>query len=384
MSGESAETENKNVVQVKPQPNTGLAATWGFEVVIAICEHCAWCFLLARQSLPQRCPHCFQADLALLEDPDGSLASRLAYTRPPEQTLPYTLSASDLEQGVAQFAHGIPFAPPDLQSQNLRKRLKQVYLPAWLVDVRVQASWQAEAGYNYDVVSHEDAYSQNRGGWASREITERKVRWEPRLGRLERSYTNIPAPAMEDDGQWKLSLGEFNLSPAQTYRPETARQAFVRLPDRSPQDAWSSAEPGVQSAAAEECMRATGGDHFRTFQWEPEFSDQNWTLLLQPLYATYYLDDDNQPQPVYFHGQFGGVAGSRRASMRRAQRASLWILAVALVIFALGLVASFAGVAVTPLLALGGVGLGVAAIIGVGAIFPVAIAWQFNRKYRSA
>jgi hypothetical protein len=382
MSSNLSELRNETEKPVGPKPAPDLASAWGFEAVIAVCETCTWRFLLARPSLPQRCPHCFQSDLAPLEDPDGSLAGQLAYTRPPELALPYTLSAADLEQGVAQFAHGIPFASPDLQAQNLRKRLKPVYLPAWLVDVKVQAVWQAEAGYNYDVVSHEDAYSQNSGGWASRQVTERKVRWEPRLGRLSRTYTNIPAPALEDDRRWRSSLGEFNLSPAQPYRPEAARPAFVRLPDRSPQDAWPSAEPGVQAAAAEECLRAAGGDHFRAFQWKPEFSEYNWTLLLQPLYATYYLDDDNQPQPVYFHGQFGRVAGARRASLRRAQRASLWVLAMALVVFALSLLASFAGAAVPPLLALGGIGLGAAALMAAGAILPVGIAWSFNRRNR--
>ncbi len=366
--------------QISTQSGNDMTAAWGFEAVITICERCNWRYLGPDQNRPQRCPHCFQSDLAPLQDPDGSLASRLAYTRPPEQSLPYTLTAQDLAQGVAQFTNGIPFAPPDLQAENLRKRLKQVYLPAWLVDVQVQASWQAEVGFNYNVVSHQDYYDQNRSGWASRELTEQKIRWEPRIGQLKRPYTNILAPALEDDSQWRRSIGEFNLFPAQPYQPETARQAFVRLPDRSPQDAWPSAVPGVQAAAANECLRAAGGDHLRDFQWKPEYGEQNWTLLLQPLYSTYYLDDDNQPQPVYFHGQFGKVVGVRRASMRRAQQASIWTLAVALVIFALSLVASFSGVAVPPLLALGGIGLTIAAAIGVGAIFPVAIAWRFNRS----
>jgi hypothetical protein len=230
------------------------------------------------------------------------------------------------------------------------------------------------------VVSHQDYYDQNRSGWASRQVTEQKTRWEPRLGQLKRPYANISATALEEDSQWRRSLGEFNPLLAQPYQPAAAQQAFVRLPDRSPQDAWPSAVPGVQAAAASECLRASAGDHLRDFQWKPEYAEQNWTLLLQPLYSTYYLDDDNQLQPVFFHGQFGKVAGSRRASMRRAQRASIWILAVALAVFALSLIASFAGVAIPPLLPIGGIGLAIAAAIGVGAIFPVAIAWRFNRR----
>jgi hypothetical protein len=136
----------------------------------------------------------------------------------------------------------------------------------------------------------------------------------------------------------------------------------------------------VQAAAADECLRATGGDHLRGFQWKPEYGGQNWTFLLKPLYTTYYLDDDSQPQPVFFHGQFGRAAGSRRASMRRAQQASIWTLVVALVIFAFSLIAAFAGVAIAPLLAIGGIGLALAAVIGVCAVIPVVIVWRFNRR----
>ena len=50
-----------------------------------------------------------------------------------------------------------------------------------------------------------------------------------------------------------------------------------------------------------------------------------WTLLLLPLLSAYYLDDEGAPQAVYINGQNGTISGVRRSSMKRAQRASLWI-----------------------------------------------------------
>jgi len=51
--------------------------------------------------------------------------------------------------------------------------------------------------FNYEVVSHQERFSQNQGGWNSQEVTETRVRWELRRGRLDRVYSNNPIAALE-------------------------------------------------------------------------------------------------------------------------------------------------------------------------------------------
>ena len=86
------------------------------------------------------------------------------------------------------FSQGIPYPPADLSPENLQQRLQRLFIPAWLVDASALASWQAEAGFNYEVVSHQEKYSDTQGGWRTQEVKEPRVRWEPRLGKLERTY----------------------------------------------------------------------------------------------------------------------------------------------------------------------------------------------------
>jgi hypothetical protein len=162
-------------------------------------------------------------------------------------------------------------------------------------------------------------------------------------------------------------LGRYNLETTQPYDPQAVSQVMVQLPNRSTADAWPDAIPAFQTIAAEECRRATKADHIREFRWSADYPDQNWTLLLLPLYTTYYLDDDRNPQPVLIHGQTGQLSGPRRASMKRAQRAALIIVAVA----------------APPLLLAAGVGMILAMIIGMLAIAPMVIAWQFNRSQKN-
>lgn len=368
--------------------NNNIATEWGFSPVHATCPACGWGFLLPQEALPGgdrslRCPHCFAADLSTHIEADNDLSDNLPYLSPPELVLPFSLSAESLAQKIAVFAQGIPFAPRDLNAQVLSSRMKRVLLPQWLVDASVQAAWQAEVGFNYEVVSHQDRYSDSAGGWRSQEVKETRIRWEPRLGQLDRSYPNLIAPALGTEARLRGALGEFDLAQAQPYESQVGRTSFIRLPDRSPEDAWPDVLPGLQAAAARQCQQACQADHQRDFRWQPEFTGRNWTLLLRPVYTTYYLDDENKPQAVMINGQTGQTIGMRRSSMKRAQRTALLILGIAVVIFIISGLLALAGIALPPLLPLGGVGILIAIVVALGAIIPIGLVWQFNQGHRN-
>jgi hypothetical protein len=286
-----------------------------------------------------------------------------------------------MEATLQQFASRIPYPPQDLAPGNLRRRAKRVLLPVWLVDAQAQALWQAEAGFDYEVVSHRDQFA--GGGWSSQRVKEARIRWEPRLGQLMRSYTNIPAPALEEHRQLREQLGGHDLTAAEPYQPNVISNTILRAPDRSPQDAWGDARAAIQAAAADECRRAAGADHIRQFAWQPEFSAENWTLLLLPVFTTVYYDDDNNPQPVWINAQTGQLSGKRRASPKRATRAAGIWLAVAAAIFLVSLALTAAAALLPMLLALSVIGFIVAILAGVGAAVPLFRVWAFNRRQDS-
>jgi hypothetical protein len=350
-------------------------AGWETAVLVTVCPQCDWRYIVPEGKLPLRCPHCFAANL----EPVTEDVKPLPYLRPPELVTPFTVTKATADKHIEAFTGGIPFAPRDLTPDALRSRVQPFYLPMWLVDGDVAATWEAEVGFDYNVVSHQERYSDG-SGWATREVEETRIRWEPRVGQLERGYDNIIAPALEQHAALEKALGAYKLGDAAPYTAGTLEKALVRLPDRAPEAAWTDAAPAFQAAAGEECRQAAAADHIRQFRWSPSYAGQNWTLLLLPLYATYYLDDENQPRPVLINGQSGRVYGVRRASMKRAQRTALIILAAATVLFILSLIAGVAGLAVPPLLIIAGIGGLLALGIGLGAIIPIFRAWQFNRK----
>ena len=151
------------------------------------------------------------------------------------------------------------------------------------------------------------------------------------------------------------------------------------LPNRSRQDAWQQALPALQYVAADECRKASEADHVRQFDWSPKFDKQHWTLLLQPIATTYYLDDEQKAKPMLIHGQSGQIYGIRSASMKKAKRVSTTILIIALILFVAGL----ASLALSPILpvivGLSAIGVAASFALALSALIPVVIVWWFNR-----
>jgi len=358
-----------------------LSEVRALEAIGVVCEQCDWRYFapgdgtIPDVSPSSVCPHCGSARLIPL---DRDAADHL-YSAPPELVVPFGVSEAKLAQQIATFASGIPYAPPDLTATALRHRLQRLYLPMWLVDVDVTTQWGAEVGFNYEVVSHQERYADG-AGWRTAEVRETRVRWEPRVGTLERHYDNTAAPALETQAALQRVLGSFDLAGAEPYRPESLGRVLIRMPDRPPQAAWPDAAAALQERAARECQIAAEADHIRSYRWSPAYTDPAWTLLLLPVLAAAYLDDDGAPQRVLIHGQTGQVYGARRGSMKRAQRVSLITGLIALAIFAIGLVLALLSLLLPPLLVVG-IAIALAAIpVGIGAIFPIARVWSYNRK----
>jgi hypothetical protein len=353
-----------------------LSLVWGKVNQALTCENCDWRFFRINEITISRCPHCYSQKVASLDQEEISHL----ITDKPERFIPFSTNLDLINRSFQKFIKSIRFAPKDLSIQSLQDRLTAVFFPNWLVDVEVEAIWEAEFGYDYEVVSHRERYDQNFGGWKTQEITETRTRWEKRVGCLNRAYQNLHAPGMEEDVELIRRIGKFDIREGELYEISAIEDSFVSLPSRSTEDAWPAAIPTVQAVASSECLQAASADHIRQFRWNPSYRNHNWSLLLMPMYTTYYLDDDNIPQVVHLNGQTGRLFGARRASMKKARRSSLIIVVIALVIFMMSVVLALGSLVLPPLIIPGGIGIILSILVGIMAVIPVGIVWQFNRS----
>lgn len=350
--------------------------TWYMGRHLLACATCNGTFVVPPEVVADICPYCGQADLTEITTTETE-TERPFHAQPPELVLPFARTQSSLLSELTQFVKRTWFSPADLTPDNLAARLRPVYVPMWLVDAQVQAQWQAEAGFDYQVVSHKESFQ--NGQWRTQQVRETRIRWEPRLGTLQRPYTNQAAPALEEFALLEQTLGKYRLDEAvRPFQPKDLHEAVAYLPNRPPQDAWPEAQAALKEAAAEECRQAAVADHIREFRWKPEFADPVWTQLLLPLYTTHYQDHEGVTRMLFVQGQTGTLRGQRRASMVKARRWSASLAAVAAVIFVVSMLVAVLADAGSGLLAAAGGGIAVALLVGVTAVLPLLMAWYAN------
>jgi hypothetical protein len=350
--------------------SSDVSAAWGTSLTAVHCSHCEEAHLVPEDDIPPRCPFCLQGA--------AEVQPALLPEEPPEQAVAFGISKSRLGTILEQWSKPIWFRPTDLRVEVLSQRARRYLVPLWLVDGHVEATWKADVGFDYQVVSSQERY-QDGAGWSSRQVQETRIRWEPRVGRLSRSYENLAAPALDDHQQIMARLGEYDLRERQGYDVDVAAQAAVRVPTLEPEAAWPGAQTAFVQAARTECQQAAGADHIRDFAIDAQYGGLNWTLLLLPAYVTWYEEGD-QIWPLLINGQSGRVSGIRRASATKASRASFLVGAMALLLFLLGGLVAAAGLVVPPLLIVGGVVLFIGAVLAVMAPIPMISVWVFNRR----
>jgi hypothetical protein len=341
--------------------------SWHKVLKAANCPVCDWTYLISPAVETAVCPHCYRAEL------DELTAEDLPDFYRPELVIPFNVSDDRITNAIADFSRSFRFSPNDLKTGVLKNRLRKVFIPTWLVDSDVSANWHAEAGFDYQVVSHQESY--DVGGWTTEEVRETRIRWEPRVGRLQRSYENLRAPAIDEVAQIDDELGRFDDNESESYKADLIEDTLVRLPNRDQLDAWPDTHPRFKQLAAAECRRASAADHIRQFDWQAVYENQRWGLLLLPVYSTWYLDDDDQPVSVLLNGQNGRLAGLKRASMKKARRATTLLALAASLFFLLTILLLWLEPGLVPLTGL------VTVFMALSAILPLVYVSQFNRSH---
>jgi hypothetical protein len=347
-----------------------ISSDWGMSLQTVVCDKCDWNYLIPEGSNRQ-CPHCFEGELQNFE----ANSENMPHLAPPELLIPYQVSENEIARLIEGFASQIPFPPEDLNVASLASRMQRIFLPMWLVDAHVNAQWNAELGYPYQVESHKSNYQ--GGQWYSQKVLETRLDWEKRVGSLAREYQNIPAPALDQHQALMKALGGYSKRDASVYQKTDLQQVYVRLPQRSTKDAFIEAQEAFKERAGEEVQEAAAAEKIREFRWDASYSAENWSLMLLPIYISYYTDDEGKKRLVFVNGQSAHLSGQRRGSMKRAQQYMLigLVAAAIVMLIALGLLLFAPDIENVPVFA----GI-LAAIIGLASLFPVYQVWQFNEQ----
>jgi hypothetical protein len=366
------ETQNTTLQPPIPQPIEAAETVqelWGVPLQPAGCPQCRQAFLVQASRIGQVCSHCGRGRL--------EIQPALMRREPPELMVGFQKGKADLLLIFNNFVRGVWLHNDDFNPQDLARRAMPVYWPMWLVDSDISGDWLAEIGYDYQVKSLQESYRNSQ--WQSHDIIENRIRWEPRAGQLSRHYDNVSAPAFSHHQELLQRLQNYAAGATIPYRPDLLGQADLWAPDIHPENAWPLAQATFNQKASEDCQKAAGGQHARSFTIHARYNKVNWTQLLLPMYVSYYTDDAGQARLVYINGQSGAAGGARLASQRKGWRLAGTLAAIAALLLVLGVLGLLATALVPPAGALGILLIFLAFLLGIGAILPAAWPWQWNR-----
>ena len=330
------------------------------------CEACGAAFM---GEVEGPCPACGDGSLLEAEAPEEAPA--------PELCLPFLAELSQTQLG--RWAKGVRFRTRELDPALLARRARPVWLPMWLLDIEASGTWSAEVGFDYEVESAREQLS--GGSWKSTSIRETRIRWEPRQGSLRRSPENLVAPALALHGALWERLGGYALDQAEPAPPEV--DGLLRLPDLPPTTAWPAAEAALHARLAEDCQEAAGAAHIREPSFHLETARPHWTLLLLPVWATWYADDQGRSWTVLINGRSGVVSGPRWASPRKGLLWALVLGGLSLACLLFTLVVGLGALVLPVLLVLALLTGGLFLLFAGLALWPLLAPRHHNRRERA-
>ncbi|NMC53670.1 MAG: hypothetical protein GYA48_08550 [Chloroflexi bacterium] len=341
----------------------------GLPLEAVVCTACSRAFLKPAGITADTCPQCSQGRLQPFSGP--------VRPEPPEKIIPFAISPAHLAARFTRFCEGVWLSAPDFSPQHLAQRALPLYFPLWLVDATAQGSWQAETGFDYQVQSTKEIFSD--GEWHTQPIQETRVRWEPRLGQISRSYQNVAVNALTDQPQLSTALGQYELGQAIDFNPAHLSSAWLRCPDVLPEQAWPQAEMRLRQVLQSDCQAACSAQHIRNFSVTADYSNQNWTQLLAPAYITYYTSDDNQKILVALNAQSGHLYGPRLASQKRGWKVAGILGGIGLGIVLLAILFFLFAAVFPPISVVASILLVAGLLLVAGAAIPAAYPWLWNR-----
>jgi hypothetical protein len=204
---------------------------------------------------------------------------------------------------------------------------------------------------------------------------------------ITRKYENIPAPALTQYDEFVTAPGSpnarelpFDVTRAVPFSAEALDNALVQAPDTTPDAAWQSARQELERRAGNDCQMAAGAEHHEQFVLRAAFGTPNWTLLLVPIYVTSYVGNKGELIPVRVNGQTGLVSGAKLASTARAMRWTIILAGLAIFVFGLAILFTFAAEQNQALDSMAVLLLLITFALCLAAPVPLIRVWQYNRR----
>ncbi len=316
----------EGTIEERPLSAAGDAARGlGVEVRVAQCETCGARVAFDKKSTATECVFCGSPSVLAQE------ANRNALR--PESLIPLDVGREEVERRFRKWIKGLWFRPNALKKTK-DFRAVGVYIPAWTFDCAVHSDWSADAGYYYWVT---ESYTTRVNGKTVRRTRQvRKIRWRPAWGERDDAYDDLQILASHGVAPGLAAeLGPFDTAELVPYKPEylagwRAEEYQVDL-----ETGWGMGKHAVAESQRARCAGDIPGDTHRRLEVRNRVRDVRWKHVLLPMWSLTY-QYGGKGYAVLIHGQSGRIAGKAPLSWFKILGLVLLIVALVLIVLAVG------------------------------------------------
>jgi DNA-directed RNA polymerase subunit RPC12/RpoP len=222
----------------------------------------------------------------------------------PGSLLPFSISREKSAAAFSAWLAGLWFRPSNLKQLARLHELVGVYVPYWTFDAEVDSSWQAEAGYHYEV---EETFTDRDGQEKTRKV--RHTRWQSASGARHDRYDDVLVCASRGlPADLSRRLRHFDTDRLVPYAPEylagwRAEEYAVEL-----KQGFAQAKAEMDQSQQSRCADDVPGDTHRDLQVQSHYSQLTFKHVLLPVWIAAYRYQD-QVFRFLVNGQTGEVVG---------------------------------------------------------------------------
>ncbi|MEM9816964.1 MAG: hypothetical protein AAF827_11260, partial [Cyanobacteria bacterium P01_D01_bin.6] len=137
----------------------------------------------------------------------------------PGGILPFKVGRKQGRQKLTEWLATRWFAPSSLKQLAQHEALKGVYLPFWTFDAKTRTRYTGDRGTHYYVTKTRRVKNSD-GKWVTEEYQERRTRWSPASGTVNRTFDDILIPAVRSVDLDRLrKMGPWPLKQLVAYDP---------------------------------------------------------------------------------------------------------------------------------------------------------------------
>ncbi len=291
------------------------------------CRQCQAISVFPAEKQASRCEFCGSASVVDYDSDEDVIR--------PEAVLPIQIAEPKARDILRAWYGKLWWAPNALKKKALADTAKGVYLPYWTFDARVDARWQAEAGYYYQDT---ETYWDN-GEMKTRTV--QRVRWQYASGSLGHFFDDtlvcgskgVHAALLRAIEPFPTT--ERGVGALKPYDPAYVSGWTVERYQIDLVQAAKLSRERMLSETRTLCAAQVPGDTHRNLQVEATFSRQTFKHILAPVWLMTYVYGGKDYQ-VIINAVTGKIEGEYPKSWVKITLAVLAFIIVALVLFSAG------------------------------------------------